>query len=409
MIMKTSIWLLIAVASMLVPLACTDQPVNPDTDSYSYKKAALVQQNNRFSLQIFSEITKNETDETNVFVSPLSMYYALAMAATGSDTETRAEFEALLGWENRTEEEVLELMLNLYTELMPQKDKLTLAIANSLWQRNGFPVFNSYKDTVHKFFDAEIQSLDFNDQQAVAIINAWIESKTQGLITDMLDQLSPDAVMYLINAIYFKGDWKYVFEPDDNLQAVFYKADGSTETVTYMNQKTHLNYLKNDLFTSVQLPYTDSSYCMTLLLPDPSVGIDGLLTVLNTENWTSWKKAYEMSEVTVALPKFKFAFGLRNINQELNDLGLVSAFNPIAADFSKISDQQINISRVLHKAYIEVNEQGSEAAAATVVEFEYTSNDGQKTLSLNRPFVFAIEHKPTQTLLFIGKVAFPEY
>ncbi|MGE4290120.1 MAG: serpin family protein [Salinivirgaceae bacterium] len=407
--MKTSNWLLFAVASLLVSLACTDQPVNPDTDSYSYKKTALIEQNNRFSLQLFSEITKNEPTETNVFVSPLSMYYALAMAGIGSDTETREEFEALLGWENRTEEEVLELMLNLYTELMPQDNKLTLAIANSLWQRTGFPVFDSYKDTVQKYFDAEIQSLDFNDPQAVAIINAWIEDKTRGLIPDMLDQLSPEALMYLINAIYFKGDWKYVFDPDDNLQAPFYKADGSSASVTYMNQKTYLNYLKNDWFTAVQLPYTDSSYCMTLLLPEPEVGIDGLITDLNGENWNSWAKAYQMVAVTVSLPKFTFAYGLRNINQELNDLGLVSAFNPIAADFSKITDQQINISRVLHKAFIEVNEQGSEAAAATVVEYVNTSIGNELTLILNRPFVFAIEHKPTQTLLFLGKMAIPKY
>lgn len=407
--MKTYSWLFAALVFVLAPMACTEHTLNPDTDSYSFKKAALVQDNNAFSFQIFTEITQNEDAGNNVFISPLSMYYALAMAAAGSDTETRAEFEALLGWDNQTEEEVLDVMKNLHTELMPHKDKLTLAIANSLWQRNGFPVFDTYKNTIHEYFDAEIHSLDFNHPQAVETINQWIETETQGLIPDMLDQISPDAVMYLINAIYFKGDWKYVFEPDDNLQAPFYKADGSSATVTYMNQKTHLNYLKNDLFTAVQLPYTDSSYCMTLLLPEPEVGIDGLLPVLNAENWTSWTKAYEMSEVTVALPKFKFAFGLRNINQELNDLGLVSAFNPIAADFSKITDHQINMSRVLHKAFIEVNEKGSEAAAATVVEFEYTSNDGQKTLSLNRPFVFAIEHKPTQTLLFVGKVAFPEY
>lgn len=407
--MKSSILLLLTVASILLPSACTDQPVNPDTDSYGFKKAALVQQNNRFSLQLFSEITKNETAGTNVFVSPLSMYYALAMAGVGSDTETLKEFEALLGWDNLKQEEVLALMKSIYTELIPDKDKLTLAIANSLWQRNGFPVFDSYTDTVHKYFDAEIHSLDFNNQQAVAIINAWIENKTQGLITDMLDQISPDALMYLINAIYFKGDWKYAFEPDDNLQAPFYQADGSSVLAIYMNQKTYLNYLKNDLFTSVQLPYSDSSYCMTLILPDTAVGIDGLLQVLITENWGSWAKAYQMSTVTVLLPKFKFAYGLRNINQELNDLGLVSAFNPIAADFSKISDRQINISRVLHKAFIEVNEQGSEAAAATAVEFEYTSIGDELLLTLNRPFVFAIEHKPTQTLLFLGKVAFIEY
>jgi len=336
------------------------------------------------------------------------MYYALSMAGVGSDTETRSEFNALLGWENQSENEVLTSMKGLYTELMPPTNKVKLTIANSLWQKMGAPIKVEYKNLVAEYFDAEVRELDFANPESVNIINSWIEVKTNNLIQDMLDAISPDAIMYLINAIYFKGDWKYVFDTEDNFQAPFYKADGNNEMVTYMHQKTYLNHLQNDNFALVQLPYSDSNYCMTLLLPNENTTTNDLLTQLNSQNWKSWSTALQMDEVEISLPKFKYKFGTRNINSELQTMGLLKAFNANEADFSKISDIQIYISRVLHQAFIEVNEQGSEAAAATILEFENTSIGNDVKLVFNKPFIYAIEHKPTQSILFIGKVAFPE-
>lgn len=371
-------------------------------------KSSIIEENNAFSFDVFKAIEQNEEPNKNIFVSPLSMYYALAMAGIGAETETKQEFLHVLGWENTTEEEVLSAINNLYTELQPTDAKIKLSIANSLWQKEGALIKESYKGIVRTNFDAEVRTLDFNSPVAVETINSWIEVKTNDLIQDMLDQISPDAIMYLINAIYFKAPWKYEFEEKNNYEGAFKKADGTTSTATFMHQKTNLNYLNNELFSAVQLPYTDSNYCMTILLPNNDVEMASFMGELNQENWNEWSNDFTMKEVDVSLPKFKFSFGTRNINKELQSLGLEKAFSPLDADFSNITDTQIFISRVLHKAFIEVNESGSEAAAATIVEFEYTSVGNTTNFNANKPFIFTIEHKPTNTLLFIGKLAWPE-
>jgi serpin B len=371
-------------------------------------KAALIESNNDFSYQIFNQIVANETNNTNVFISPLSMYYALSMAALGADTDTRTEFDALLGWAGKDETEVLESLKSLYQQLMPPNNEVKLDIANSLWQREGAPIKEAYKNQVAGNFDAEVRTLDFTNPESVAIINGWIADKTNDLIKDMLDQISSDAIMYLINAIYFKGDWLYVFDEEDNLQMPFYKADGTNTHVTFMRQKTNLNYLNNEQLIGVQLPYSDTNYCMTLLIPKEGLAIDAIIEEMNAESMKTWTEAMQMKEIEIQLPKFKYGFGTRNINPELQRMGLLKAYSPSEADFSKITDLQIYISRVMHKAFIEVNEKGSEAAAATIIEFENTSIGEETMAYFNKPFVFTIQHLPTQTLLFMGKVAYPE-
>lgn len=394
---------------MLVLIACnTNDNPTPNPEPISPEKAALVAQNNAFSLNIFQKIVQNEEAGTNVFISPLSMYYALSMAAMGSDTETRIEFESLLGWSGQTEEEVLTTMQSLYSDLMPPTDAIKLSIANSIWQNETFPVKDAYKDLVQNYFDAEARTLNFSDPASVDVINGWIEDKTNGLIQDMLDQIAPDAVLYLINAIYFKGDWKYIFKEEDNEDLPFYTSDDASTNVTFMHQKTNLKSFKNDYATLVELPYSDSNYCMTMYLPNQEISMETLLQQLTSENLATWQESMEMSETEIYLPKFKFTFGTRNINPELQDLGLLAAYSPLEADFSKITTHQIFINRVLHKAFIEVNEKGSEAAAATIVEFIDSAIGDDDAIRFNRPFVFTISHKPTKTLLFMGKVALPE-
>ncbi len=335
------------------------------------------------------------------------MYYALSMAGTGADGETKQDFVKILGWENKTESEILSSMQELYQSLMPQQTGVTLEIANSLWARQGAPIKQEYKTQTQEYFDAEVRELDFGSPEAVDVINSWIEVKTNNLIEDMLDAISPDAIMYLINAVYFNGNWKYEFKEDDNYEAPFTKADNSTNNVEFMKQKTNLQFLSNDLFTSVKLPYTDSNFYMKILVPKYNVSVNDLITEITIDNWNNWNSQYAMKSVTATIPKFKFTYGTRNINDELQALGLLKAYSSRDADFSKITDVQIFISRVLHKAFIEVNEKGSEAAAATIIEFENTSaGDGSNSYSItaDKPFVFAICHEPTNSIMFIGKV-----
>jgi serpin B len=372
-------------------------------------KAALIKSNNNFSIDIFKEIVGNEDADKNVFISPLSMYYALSMAGTGSANLTKQEFVNVLGWANKTDEEILTSMQELYQSLMPNdSNSVSLEIANSLWSRQGAPIKETYKSKTKEYFDAEVRELDFSSAEAVHIINSWIEVKTNNKIVDMLDYIPADAFMYLINAVYFKGSWKYEFKTEDNINESFYKADGSTINVDYMRQKTNLKYYANAVFTSVKLPYTDTNFYMTFLVPNYNISINDLMAQMTIENWNNWNTQYKTEEVTVTLPKFNYEFGTRLINDELKALGLADAFTE-TADFSKITDNEIFISRVLHKAFIEVNEKGSEAAAATIVEMIETSAGPNEiyNLTANKPFIFAICHEKTNTLMFVGKVAVP--
>jgi len=385
--------------------SCDDkQSKEPEIEDIAPIKQAIIESNNSFSLDIFKQIVRNEEPEKNVFISPLSMYYALSMAGTGAANKTKDEFIELLGWENKTDEEILKSMNELYLNLKPQNIGVTLEIANSLWSRKGAPIKDIYKNQTQDYFDAEVRELDFTSPEAVDIINSWIEVKTNNKIQDMLDVISPDAIMYLINAVYFKANWKYEFKEEDTFEGQFYKTNGTSDKVDYMQQKTNLNYFSNDLFTSVKLPYADSNFYMEILVPNNSFNTDDILNQMSIENLKNWNLQYAMHEVLVTLPKFKFDFGTRNIVPELQSLRLNEAFSP-NADFSPITDIQIYISRVLHKAFIEVNEKGSEAAAATIIEFEYTSIGNESfSLMANKPFIFSICHEPTQSIMFLGRV-----
>jgi serpin B len=189
----------------------------------------------------------------------------------------------------------------------------------------------------------------------------------------------------------------------------FTKADNEPITTTFMRQKGTFRFQKNEYCSTISLPYTDSNYCMIALLPNETISIDGLIEQLTIENWKKWNNNMTYQEVELSLPKFKYVYGTKLINQELQALGLLKAFNADEADFSNITDDQIFISRVMHKAFIEVNETGSEAAAATIIEFENTSiGETEPVFNANRPFIFAIYHQPSESILFIGKVAYPE-
>lgn len=372
-------------------------------------KSAVVERNNTFSLDIFKQLVTNDPSGDNVFISPLSMYYALNMAGVGSDANTRTEFGNLLGWEETNDSAVLVTMKQLYSELMPTDNQITLEIANSLWQRQDFPIYDDYKTKISTWFDGEVSTQDFNDPKTVTLINNWIAAKTHDKITNMLTEISPNAVLFLINAIYFKGDWKYKFDKQYTVDGNFTKENGETMTAKFMNAKPTIRYLVNDYCTMVSLPYADSAYTMVLLLPKSNSDINSLLEQLNTETFIGWQNQMAYTDVDVSLPKFKFTYGNREISPELKTLGLLDAFDSYHANFSKISPEQIFISMVLHKAFIEVNEEGSEAAAATIIGFENTSIGPEKpTFIANRPFLFAICHRPTNTILFVGKVAYPE-
>ncbi len=389
---------------------CSESETDKNGDTpLSETKAAIIESNNDFAFNIFNTLIENDDPGTNLFISPLSMYYALSMAANGAKGETYNAFKQTLGY-NYEMEEMLQDIKSLYEQLIVNDDKLIVEIANSLWTDQSFKVKEKYNTDLTDYFYATARSLDFGSPESVNIINEWIEEKTHEKIQKMLDAISPDEVLFLINAIYFKGDWQYTFNEDDNTQLAFHKEDGTSTKVEFMNQRTDISYLNKGEYSAVKLPYADTNYFMTIFLPGGNKTTDDVLDILNSEEWNGIQSKFVKQDVMLSIPKFKFEYGVREISKELKEMGLSVAFSG-HADFSGISDLGLAISRVLHKAFIDVNEKGSEAAAATIIGIELTSVGGSEQVYFvaDHPFIFTISERKTNSILFMGKVAGPIY
>lgn len=371
-------------------------------------KAALIESNNVFAFKIFKSIVEDDTPGTNLFISPLSLYYALSMAANGANGSTYEAFKQTLAYELPKENTLIEIK-ELYEQLIKDEDKMIVEIANSLWTDKSFKIKDKYYSELVEYFHAYGNNLDFTSSATVKTINNWIADKTHDKIQNMLSSISPDEVLFLINAIYFKGDWLTNFDERLNTTRSFYLENDNQVEVEYMSRKTNFPYYTNQVYSAIQLPYADTNYYMTVFLPNLAKTSEDIVDELTNEEWNKIQDMFVQQEISITIPKFKFGYGVRNMNKELQDMGLKEAFSD-EADFSGISDLGLAISRVLHKSYIDVNEKGSEAAAATIVGIELTSmNPEQITFVADHPFIFTISERTTNTILFMGKVSEPDY
>ncbi len=247
--------------------------------------------------------------------------------------------------------------------------------------------------------------MDFNDPGSKDVINSWVDEKTHGRIDEIVKEINPESFMFLINAIYFKGVWKYEFAKKDTKSAPFYLENGTSVDVEMMHRKVDANRLSNNLFTSVELPYGEGNWRMFLFLPESGKTLKEVEDQLNPENWNLWMTQYsEVKELELFMPRFKFAYE-ESLKNSLAAMGMDVAFTD-QADFSGIlQDGGLMISDVKHKTFVEVNEEGTEAAAVTSVEIVLTSIG--EYINLNKPFLFAIAEKSSGALLFLGKLMNP--
>lgn len=373
------------------------------------KQQAVVQQSNSFGFEFFKKAYSYSGCEKNFMVSPLSVSMAFGMARNGASNQTLEQMTEALGMSGMTDQEVnssYKYILETFSNLDP---KVRLSIANSIWYRNTFSVEQDFLSTNHDYFQAELEALDFNDPGSVDVINNWVSNKTNALIPKIISSISADMVMYLINAVYFKGQWKYNFEKSNTRDDVFMMEDGSTVSTPFMSQKASFKYYSNELFKGIELPYNQGNYNMVVLLPESGKGVNDVITGLSQENWKTWYRKFGNAEVSLKLPKFKFAYEEKKMVPVMAEMGMPDAFNPDLADFSRIhAGGGIYISEVKHKTFIETNEEGTEAAAVTSIGFETTSV-GPKELEFiaDKPFVFFIHEKQSGCILFIGTVMNP--
>lgn len=411
--MRTIRFFFIAVFVILVCYSCekTDPEPDPNEIQLTQKGKVLVEADNLFGIKLFKEVVQAEEPEKNVMISPLSVSLALAMTYNGADGDTKEAMEETLELAGLTTDQINENYKILIDALSSVDPKVLMSIANSIWYKHTFSVEQDFININQNYYYAEVSPLDFYDPNAVNTINNWVADKTNDLIMEVLDYIPADAVMYLINAIYFKGIWEFEFDEADTEEESFYLSDGTTKDVPMMVQEESFNYLSNDVIQAVEMPYGSGNYSMIVLLPQTGKTLNDVVDALTNENWNSWLGEFRKEEkVVIHLPKFKFEY--KNLlNDELITMGMGIAFDPFNADFSKINpDRQLYISRVIHKSFIEVNEEGTEAAAVTVVEIFETSAGGETFIPfyVNQPFLFAIKEQYTNSIIFIGKVMDPE-
>jgi serpin B len=374
------------------------------------KQQQLINTSNIFGFEFFKKVNEISGSDANMMVSPLSVSMALGMTRNGAAGGTLEAMTNTLGFAGMSDTDINEsykYIIETFTGLDP---KVKLQIANSIWYRNTFSVEQPFIVTNQQYFDASVTPLDFSSPTAVQTINNWVNEKTNKLIPEILDQIPAEAVMYLVNAVYFKGLWRFQFDKNKTQQKPFYLVEGTEVQVPSMVQHESLPYYKGSGFEAIELPYNQGNFVMSILLPDADKTVNDIIPLLSQENWNSWSTLFSNRDIQLQLPKFKYASEEKKMIPILSDMGMGVAFNPVNADFTRInSGGDLYISRVLHKTYIETNEDGSEAAAATVVEISYTSVDPDQPyyFTINRPFIYFIREKSTGTILFIGTVMNP--
>ena len=368
------------------------------------KSKMLVEADNNFGLELFRRIHAEETG--NFTISPLSISLALAMTLNGAVGDTRTAMEEAMKLNGFSPDEINTNYKTLVDALLDADKKVTLGIAQSIWYRNNFNVLDAFINTNQTYYNAGVKALDFSKPDAVDIINGWIEDNTNGKIKDMIEEISPAHVMFLINAIYFNGIWSTKFDESKTSERDFY-AHETTVKVDMMHKTDSVAYQKNALFSAIELPYGRGNFNMVVLLPNAPDKLDACVDSLTAGYWKTLMNGFVITpEVELYMPRFKAEYKIK-LNDLLTIMGMGVAFTP-AADFSNINGSGgIFIDYVQHNTFIDVNEKGTEAAAATVVALRETAMPEQVVFNANRPFVFAITEKQTGTILFIGKVAKP--
>lgn len=366
----------------------------------------------RFAFKLYEQIVKQSAGK-NTFISPASVMLCLAMTYNGADGKTREAMAKALELEGMSVDEVNRAFAELKTALDSTDPKIKLNIANSLWARNGFVLKPAFVQRNKDSFNAEIRSLDFADPAAPGTINAWVSKNTEGKIEKIVDRISDNTVLFLINAIYFKGKWQFEFKKELTKPDVFKLPGGEQKKLPMMSQSGSYLYYQGKDFQSVVLPYGQGSVSMYVFLPNENIGLDQFERTLTTENWDTWMRSFRMTPGDLMLPRFKVEWE-SSLNETLKALGMTEAFDPNRANFSQIAEvnsgNKLYISDVKHKTWGEVNEEGTEAAAVTSVAVGVTSVQvppPRFSMKVDRPFFFAIRDNRTGVLLFMGSISNP--
>ncbi|MGB3654603.1 MAG: serpin family protein [Rivularia sp. (in: cyanobacteria)] len=380
----------------------------PVSDKAASMDPKFVSANTKFGFNLFSKLLIQDNNK-NIFFSPSSIALALAMTYNGASGNTQSAMAKTLELQGMNLQQINSSYAKLKASLENPDSQVTLNIANSLWADKNASLKPDFIQNNQDFYQAKVTSLDFADTGAASIINNWVKENTQGKIDKIVEKIDPDRVLFLLNAIYFKGSWTKEFEPEKTAQLPFYLASGEEKQHPMMSQSGEYKYYETEQFQAVSLPYGENGrVSFYVFLPKENSNLKSFHENLNAANWEKWMSGFARQDGFVRLPRFKMDYEA-TLNNSLSALGMEEAFSD-NANFSEMGNN-LKISEVKHKTFVEVNEEGTEAAATTSVGIEVTSakipSQQPFQMIVNRPFFCAIRDNQTQSILFMGSIVEP--
>jgi len=416
---KKRISLMVLAAMLLFSLAgCAEEADSagmnipePDEEILDAFDATLANASNEFGFELYRHLV---TSEDNIMISPTSIYTALAMTINGAGGETFEAMANVLGIGIEDLDRFNQNNLARLYLLQEADPDVVINIANSLWMREGEDFDPDFVDRNQRYYNATARALDFATEESVDVINGWVNDRTEGLIEDIVEYpIDPLAILFLINAVYFQGDWTEPFDAELTNNDVFHGPVGEIPDVPFMNRRDEFAYLeKEGAFQAVRLPYGESErLAMFVFLPDENSSLLDFVADMSNEKWNQWRDEFQTYEGHLRLPRFSMEYE-ETLNEVLKQMGMEVAFEPSESDLygmvTRDEGPRLYISEVKHKSFIEVDEKGTEAAAVTSVEIRVESARMDFfEMNVNRPFFFLIHDRETNEVLFTGSVVDP--
>ena len=417
---KMTMWVAVALMTVTMVAGCTSDdatmqepepnPVVSNEDN-EYKSIELTRgeqmlanNSNEFAFNLFRKLA---TEDKSLIVSPISITYALGMLNNGAAGETLAQINKVLGFGETGADGINRFCRKMLTEA-PNLDKLTkVLIANTIYMNKDYVLMPEFVSKAKQFYDAEPETRDFHDGQTRNVINKWGSDHTMGMIPEVLkeNEFKPDAVSYLLNAIYFKGTWAEKFDEANTKDEEFVTGTGKKQ-LPIMHQEHEFNYTEDEYCQALQLPYGNGAYNITLLLPKEGKTVDDLLGTLTAETWEKYRLIGGTATVDVKLPRFESNSSI-DLKDIMTKLGMPNAFDEQLAEFPNFCNVPTYIGLMKQVAKIKLNEEGTEAAAVTVIGMDNAMAEPQEpqhvNFHANRPFLYVISEQSTGVIFFIGK------
>lgn len=406
--MRISTFFLFGILSLLL-ITCDSTGVSEEDPQILAAKAKLAEADAGFSIQLFKEIHSNDSS-SNIFISPLSVSMALGMTMNGATGNTLEEMQTTLGFSDLNQEEINKGYQSLLDQLENADESIEFDVANSVWARDGLIMKEEFRDAVQTYFEAETATKDFSDPGTKDEINDWVSEKTNERITQIVDVIAPEDVMFLINAVYFNGNWKNKFDSEETRDHEFLLDDNDYVIIDMMSQQNEASYLINEEFVMLELPYGNESFSMLFIKPgSQEMSIDELITNrLSTESLKEWTSNLNTGQVSYFIPKLELGYKRQMIN-DLIGLGMQQVFTE-SAELNNLFVEVDNllVSSVLHKTFLKMDEEGTEAAGVTAVTVGVTSlPPPPPSVVFNEPYLMILREKSTGVIAFIGKIGDP--